>query len=65
MWDLILQIIAEIAVRLILWPVAMLVCTPFILLHSCYCLFIKQRRFARTIGDDYYEVSHFLEKWDW
>jgi hypothetical protein len=47
----------------ILWPIALVLATPGIIIHACVSVLRPRQHFMRAIADGYSSVSAFWEKW--
>jgi len=63
MFDTIGGAIIETLLKFILWPVALVVCTPFILIRGVFALISRKQRFTYAVSDGYLSVSEFWKKW--
>jgi len=63
MFDAISQAIIEILVKFVLWPVALVICTPFILVRTLFAVAYRRQKFSDVFSDGYLSVSEFWDKW--
>ena len=57
------EALIEVLLKFILWPVAMVLCTPFILIWGVFALVARKQRFTYAVSDGYLAVSEFWKKW--
>lgn len=46
-----------VVLRVLLFPVALLICTPFILVHAAVTHFRGRHRFRNIVADDYASID--------
>ena len=49
--------------KFILWPAALVVATPVILIYALALTISRRQQFMDAVADGYSEVSAFWEKW--
>jgi len=49
--------------KFILWPIALVVATPVILIYALALAVLRRQQFMHAVADGYSGVSAFWEKW--
>jgi hypothetical protein len=66
MFDFVIQMILEFLLEgcwtFILWPVVLIVCTPFILVRAVVVMAMDKARFFPSIADGYTSVSDYWKR---
>jgi hypothetical protein len=61
--EIIAGIILEALVWIVLWPVVIIISTPFVLINACFSALSHQQRFRFAVADGYSIVSDSWKEW--
>ena len=48
---------------IVLWPIVLIISTPFVLINACFSALSHKQRFRFAVADGYYTVSDRWKEW--